>query len=71
MKILYDKSSDILSIVLRDDTGSASIMAHGHVLISVDEQGAPVSIELPNASGRAELSTFTINLDSDLGKREQ
>jgi uncharacterized protein YuzE len=71
LKILYDKTSDMLSIVLRDETGVATIQAHGHVLISVDEQGAPVSIELPNAGGRAELSAFTINLDSDLDKREQ
>jgi uncharacterized protein YuzE len=52
MKVKYSPDADILIFVLRDNPPVNAIAEPGGVIVSYDEVGEPVSIELMNATKR-------------------
>jgi YD repeat-containing protein len=50
MKIIYDKESDTLSIILRDGTVAVSDEAREGLILDYDKAGRLVSIEMLDAS---------------------
>jgi uncharacterized protein YuzE len=52
MDIRYDSDADILIFILRDTSPANAISQPGGVVVSYDETGEPISIELLNASQR-------------------
>ena len=52
MKIRYDKESDVLFLILRDDPPVDAIEEPGGVIVSYGEDGEPLSVEFLNVSTR-------------------
>jgi uncharacterized protein YuzE len=52
MNVKYDAEADILIFILRDTSPANAISEPGGVIVSYDETGEPISIELLNASKR-------------------
>ncbi|MCU0569514.1 MAG: DUF2283 domain-containing protein [Oculatellaceae cyanobacterium Prado106] len=52
MNVKYDTEADILIFILRDALPANAISEPGGVIVSYDESGEPISIELLNASKR-------------------
>jgi uncharacterized protein YuzE len=52
MNAKYDAEADILILILRDALPANAISEPGGVIVSYDEAGEPISIELLNASKR-------------------
>src|SRR5271157_4046003 len=50
MKVIYDKETDTLSIVLRDGKVAESGEAHDGLILDYDKSGRLVSLELLDAS---------------------
>ena len=69
MKILYDSEKDLLSIVFKDDEKGIAFerskFGISHV-VNVDEE--LVCIEIPNASARVALDSFSIDLKRNSGR---
>ncbi len=52
MKVKYDNEADILMFILKDSPPINALSEKGGVIVSYDEAGDPVSLELLNASQR-------------------
>ena len=61
MKNQYDKSTDSLYLHLRNKPSHESEEVLNDVIIDYDDLGAPVGIDIQNASANAELSEMTFN----------
>jgi uncharacterized protein YuzE len=62
MKVKYSSDADILMFILQDAPPVNAISEPGGVIISYDEAGNPVSIEVLNASKRQLINPGEKNL---------
>lgn len=60
MKIKYSKEADILLIELRDGTPVDSIDLKEGVILHLDSEGAPLEIEILDASKLAMLKEISV-----------
>jgi len=52
IRIRYEPDADVLLLGLRDDPPTDAVEEPGGVIVSYEEDGEPVSVELLNASTR-------------------
>jgi uncharacterized protein YuzE len=60
MKIKYSKEADILLIELKDGTPADSIDLKEGVILHLDKEGAPLEIEILDASKVAVLNEISV-----------
>ena len=62
MKVIYDKQTDTLSLILRDDQISESDEFKEGIILDFDKEGKVVSIEILDASKQIQ-EPFSLNYE--------